>query len=299
MKIIFFLLMTFYAINSSAASCCGGGFSIPSIILGDDKAQITNTLTTSHISDDVLGNSKWMRRNDSNITNTLKIEGAALLSDYWQAGFSIPFVEKSATTFDNSKGLGDISFSLAHETFPELAYSKWIPKGVTFIQLTLPTSPSIYDSPDLKSSEIRGRGLYTLGGGVALTKSWKIFDVQYNSELHRSFRQDFTNRVYGGQITANPGWGSSQNLGLGVNSEKWRLGGVFSFNYEDAVNIDGALNSEGAPQKYFGFTFSTSYMFDQESSATISYLDQSLLGNPINSALSKSVSFSYQYRWPR
>lgn len=284
---------------SWAASCCGGGFSVPALILGDDKAQVTGTYSYSQVSEDVLQNGKWLRRSDNNLTQTLKLEGALLLSEEWQSGFTLPVITKSADTSSSSSGLGDISLYAGHETFPEKSYSPWKPKGVTFLQLTVPTSPSVYDGSALTANESRGRGFYSLGAGLALMKAWRVWDANFTAEVHRSFSRDVSSAAYGGDVEVQPGWGTSQTFGIGWNRGDYRCGAALSHLFEKAIRIRGATSSDGADQRNFTFTVSGSYMVNLESAVTLSYNDQSLIGNPVNSSLSKTWNLSYQQRWPR
>lgn len=296
--LLFFLSLTTTS-SAIAASCCGGGFSIPALILGDDRAQITSTYSYSNVSDDVLGNGRWLKRNDENLSQTLKLEGATLLSDSWQGGFSLPLINKSAVGLESSSGIGDVSLYLGHESFPETSYSPWKPKGLTFIQLTLPTSPSIYDISATNSNESRGRGFYSLGAGVALVKSWNAWDVHWSAEVHHSFSRHVSNSSMGENIVATPGLGHSQSAGLGWNKKDFRVGTALSYMHEDPIRIEGGTSSEGAAQRNFTLALSGSYMLNMESAVTASYNDQSLIGNPSNSSLSKSINISYQTRWPR
>lgn len=299
MKYLIVITVFFTHSISSAASCCGGGFSIPSLILGDDKSQVTSTLSFAQISDDVLDSKKWLKRSDENQTQTLKLDAATLISDRWQTGMSIPLITKNAKNAPPSSGIGDISLYLGHETFAETSYSRWRPKGVSYLQITLPTSPSIYDSGSITSTDIRGRGFYSLGAGVALLKSWKIWDINFNTEIHRAFSRRFNNTMYDGEVEVQPGWGLSQTWGLGWNRGNARLGTGLTFLYEDPIRTSGATNSNSSMQKNITFNFQGSYMFNSESAITLSYADQTLLGEPINSSLSKTLTLSYQQRWPR
>lgn len=299
MKSFIFFSLFFASSLSWAASCCGGGFSIPALILGDDKAQLTSTYSYATVSDDVLSNGRWLKRDDDNLSQTLKLEGAVLFLDSLQAGFSVPIMAKSSQGTESSSGLGDVSLYLGHETFPETSYSRWKPKGVTFLQLTLPTSPSIYDSSASTSNESRGRGFYSLGVGLALLKSWRVWDMNFSTEVHRSFSRDVSNASFGGDIEVKPGWGTSQTLGLGWNRGSYRVGSSLSFLYEEAIQIRGSTNSDGSAQKSFTLGLSGSYMINMESAVTVSYSDQSWIGNPVNSSLSKTINLSYQQRWPR
>ncbi|WII71623.1 serine protease spb1 [Bdellovibrio sp. 22V] len=299
MRISILFLFALSPSLSLAASCCGGGFSIPALILGDDKAQVTSTYSYSEVSDEVLANGKWLRRDDGNNSQTLKLEGALLLSEGLQTGISLPMIAKSSDSSERSSGVGDVSIYLGHETFAETTYSQWKPKGVTFLQLTLPTSPSVYDEDATTANEIRGRGFYSLGAGLALLKTLRVWDYHVSAEIHRSFTRDVSNENFGGNATVIPGWGTSQTLGVGWNRGDLRLGSALSFLYEEAISIDGVTHSEGTAQKNFTWGLSGSYMLSLESAITVSYNDQTLIGNPINSSLSKTINLSYQQRWPR
>ena len=73
MKFFVFLFSLIFGSLSYAASCCGGGFAFPALIMGDDKAQITSSVSYGEITDDVLANQKWIKRSDDNQSSTLKI----------------------------------------------------------------------------------------------------------------------------------------------------------------------------------------------------------------------------------
>lgn len=298
MKTLLLLIFLFNSSLSWAASCCGGSFSFPALILGDDKAQVTGTFSHSEITDDVLASGKWIRRKDNNQAQMLKLEGAVLLSDRLQSGFTIPLHTKQSNAATTSTGLGDVSLYLGHETFPELSYSVWKPRGVTFLQLTLPTGPSIYDDTD-QASDIRGRGFYSLGAGLALIKTWKVWDFNFSSELHKSFSRSASGAAYNGDTTVHPGWGLSNSVGAGWNRGDFRLGSSLAFLYEEAINIQGSTSSEGHEQRNFTLSVTGSYMLTPESAVTFSYADQSLIGSPVNSSLSNTINLSYQQRWPR
>lgn len=297
-KICLIFAMLFSSTASWAASCCGGGFAFPALILGDDKAQVTSSISYGQITDDVLTNQKWVRRDDSNRSSTFKMEAAVLVSDTLQTGISIPIVSRKISN-EESTGLGDISLSLGHETFPELSYSRWKPKGVTFLQLTLPTSPSIYDASNTLAVDSRGRGFFTLGGGLALIKVFGTWDANSSLELHKSFARNFNSSSAGGEISATPGWGHSWTVGAGYNKGDWRLGTSFTGMYEDAIEISGAQSSDGSTQKNITWTMVANYMMDLENAWTISYADQTLFGNPQNTSLSKTLTVSFQTRWQR
>lgn len=299
MKSIFMCLILLAPSLTWAASCCGGGFSVPALILGDDKAQVTGSLSNGRVTDDILNSGKWLKRQDNNLTQTLKVEGAILLSDRWQGGFSLPLTSKSIQNASSSSGLGDISLYLGHESFPEKSFSNWKPKGVSYLQVVLPTSPSVYDVDSASSTDIRGRGFYSFGAGVALLKAWTVWDANFNTEIHHAMPKDITNSLYGGPVSIQPGWGFSQTWGLGWNRGLFRLGSSLSFLYEDPIRIAGATETTSALQRSFTFGLTGSYMPSAETAITLSYSDQSLIGIPLNSSLSQTINLSFQHRWPR
>ncbi|MNJ94870.1 hypothetical protein D3C87_125730 [compost metagenome] len=298
MKYFLLLAALFLSQVSLAASCCGGGFAFPALILGDDSTQVTSTYSYGRISDDVRENGKWIKRDDNNLSQTVTLEAATLLSEHFQAGLIIPLIQRQLGR-EQSAGTGDISLSLGHETFPELSFSKWKPKGLTFLQLTLPTSPSIYDSTSNMAVDSRGRGFYSLGAGLALLKNWIKYDANFHAEVHKSFGRSFSSPSLGGDIEATPGWGGSLMAGIGWNKGDYRLGTSVGMNIEESIKISGAQNSSGAAQRYYPWAVQGSYMLDMESAVTLSYVDQSLLGDPNNTNLSKTMNLSYQKRWPR
>lgn len=301
MKSLFAFALLFFlgqAEPASAASCCGGGFAFPALILGDDSTQFTSTFSQGQISDDVLENGKWLKRDDDNQSQTLKLDAATLISDHWQVGLSIPVIQRQQSG-ERSAGLGDIAVNLGHESFPETSYSPWKPKGLSFLQLTLPTSPSVYDFQTSQAVDSRGRGFYSIGAGLALLKNWITYDANLQTEVHHSFSREFS-ASNGQDVTVKPGWGGSVSFGAGWNRGDYRLGSSVGINLEEAIRSEGAgTSSAGAAQRYYPWSVQGSYMVNVESAVTVSYLDQSLLGDPNNTSLSRSFNISYQKRWPR
>ncbi|QDK38142.1 serine protease spb1 [Bdellovibrio sp. NC01] len=297
-QVLFAFVILFSSLQTYAASCCGGGFAFPALILGDDKAQVTASYSYGQVTDDVLANGKWLHRDDDNQSQTYKIEAAMLLSDAWQAGLTVPVVYRKVAN-ENSTGLGDVSGGVGYEFLPELSYSAWKPKGIAYLQITLPTSPSVYDSDNIFATDSRGRGFFTVGSGAVFTKVFGRWDANASAELHKSFEREFDNAGAGGKITATPGWGHSFTVGGGWSYGDLRLGSSLSSMSEDAIRISGAQSSNGSIQKNMTWSMIANYMLGLESALTLSYADQTLFGAPENSSLSKTVTLSYQQRWQR
>ena len=302
LKLFKLSIFSFFALILSApqlfaAACCGGGFALPSIITGDDKAQITTTYSYSNLDTRVQDNGVWRKQNDLDTTQILRLEGAHIFSDRYQAGFSVPILLKNQEGLagGESSGLGDAQALIGYEYLPDWDYNPWRPKGIGFLTLVAPTGNSQYDSSSLY--ENRGRGFWSLGAGTILTKNWVQWDVLGTVEIHRRFSKSVNNENFQGEVT--PGWGHSLAFGGGYNLANLRLGTSLSWNSEDPISDENQSIYTFAKERYATLTLLTSYSFQENWAGTFSYADQTLLGDPTNTTLSKAVSISIQKRFAR
>ncbi len=282
--------------NVQASACCGGSFASPATITGDDKAHFSSSISYSEIKSDVGANGLWRRRSENESSQTLRLEGAHILSDRWQAGIGVPIIQRQRAD-DRSAGLGDIATQIGYEYLPELEYSAWKPKGIGYLQLTAPTGRSIYESQDSFGLDSRGRGFWALGMGTILTKALARWDLFLRGELHRAREKNVNNTQVQG--TLKPGWGGNLTIGAGYNTQRLRFGTNLGWNYEDPVDLLGPTNLEGQAQRFATLTLMASYLADEKWSATLSYADQTLFGSPSNTSLAQTVLLQVQRRWER
>jgi hypothetical protein len=310
LKIILLGLVCVFSANNQvqAASCCGSGGSLPQLITTDSRAQLTTSLSRDAVIGDVSPSGRAVFRGDSNqeITQTFKIEGAYQLSELWQMGAGVPVVKRDRSFEDGSEtttGLGDLSLSTAFEFMPEYEYSPIKPRGFGFLQLTLPTSPSKYDSDKFLMTDARGRGFYTVTLGVSFVKVRGHFDFLASTEVHEALPRAFAHRSsiadggYG--FTAKPTPGVSASLGAGWSPRggDFRMGATLAPQYEGPVELNGTSLPSTAQQFFWNSTLTVSYMIDREISSTLSYTDQTLVGPAQNAALSRIFALSVMKRW--
>lgn len=295
MNLLLVLLFS-YSSTVMAAACCGGGFAAPSLISGDDKAQMTFSLSHSEISDDVFPSGLWQKRTEMETGQTLKIEGGHIFSDRWQAGASVAIVQRS-NSIEDSTGLGDTNLTLGYEYLPDWNYNPWRPKGLGFLQLVLPTGKSVWESNNPYGLDSRGRGFFSLGLGTLLTKIVQEFDLFLSADIHRSFNRNISTSQFTGDL--KPGWGGNFGFGAGYNLDDWRLGTSLMWTYEDAVKANGGIQSEGRLQRFATAGLSVSYVIEETLSATLAYSDQTLFGSPVNASLGQSAMVQVQKRWSR
>ncbi len=293
-----------------SAACCGGGFTLPSLLTGDDRAQLTTSLVTSNTAIDVQPSGKWLTRDKPERSETLRLEGAKLVSDLWQLGASLPVTRRSRMGPDGegaSGGLGDFALTAGYEALPEWDYNSWRPKGIAYLQLVLPTGRSRLESANELNLDITGRGFYTLGPGIVLLKVRPPFDAQLMLEVHRSLSREIESPQAGGRVHLDPKNGATASLAGGWSQGDWRFGIGALFSYEDAIGVSesngsgstAAGTSDIALERFGTVTASLAYMIATDWAASAAYSDQTLLGSPSNTTLSRTLLIALQRRWQR
>jgi len=298
LKLILILFSFNFSHRAWSAACCGAGFSLPSIITSDDKAQLSASVTRSRVSDDVFSNGLWKKREEKDMTDIYRLEGAHIFYDRFQAGLSLNFQRRvrSGAIDGHAQGLGDTTLQLGYETIPDWNYSPYRPKAISYLSAILPTGTSVFET-NSSGLEARGRGFYGVGIGTIFTKSIRQIDLNANIEVHHSFEKKVKNKNLKGTI--KPGNGSSLSLGGGYNFKKVRLGTLAQWSYEEPVDVRGSVVSRGHFQRFTTLSFMASYLFDHNATLSLSYGDQTLLASPVNTVLTKSLTLFYQQRFSR
>lgn len=280
-----------------AAPCCGAGFTVPSIITSEDKAQLALSFNHAKIHADVSPDGEWRERKSSDVSRTFKIEGAHVFADRFQAGLSVPYIlrERDGDAGGEAQGLGDLAGQVGYEFLPEWDYNPYRPKGISYLSIIAPTGRSLYESSD--GLDARGRGFWGLGSGIVLTKAWGPWDANALVEWHYFFPKNVNNQTYDGEV--RPGHGGSFAMGGGYNWEKLRIGALINWQYEAPTDVKGSNSSEGAVKRLATGSMLISYLLPNNQSLILSYADQTIFGSPTNSSLSKSLTVFYQKRWAR
>lgn len=292
-----FLILAFSDIAHSAA-CCGGGMSVPTMIISDDRAQFSASYGRMDVTvDNVDSQGIWRRWEQHQHVQTIKLEGAHIISDRWQAGMSMPIIQRQYGS-DSYSGLGDIATSLSYEYLSDWNYNPYRPKGIGFIQGTIPTGKSRADS-EVGGLDSRGNGFWAIGAGTMLTKSWALWDVFVLLEWHRSFEKHVSTSMVQGQV--RPDRGSNLGFGFGYNWAMYRAGFSLTRTQEDPIETqfkDGSRSWQGQ-ERWDTVALSLSYLQSEQWSWTMSYSDQTVFGDPLNTSLGKSLGVQLQHRWAR
>lgn len=290
---------------ASAAPCCGGASALPQLITGDDRAQVSASLSHGNVIGDAppQGIPVFRAASDSERVQILRFDAAYLVEERLQVGMGLPIVRRSRNFSEkdgsSATGLGDLGASAAYEFLPQWTYSAWKPRGFVFTQITVPTGPSIYDASQSHLVDARGRGYWSAAAGVAFVKSWGNWDALASIEGHRSFSRTVSSSD-GQSISLHPGWGASALLGGGFSpgGGDLRLGLSLSPVHEGAIDVEGGVTSRSEAQLVWNTSAQVGYLLSPEWSSSLAYTDQTLLGPARNVSLSRTVMLSLQHRWP-
>lgn len=279
---------------------------MPSLITGDHWAQLSASFSSGSIIGDAPAKGIPVFRADDNLEriSTLSIDGATLLSDRLQTGFSIPFTRRSVEygSLNNAHSdLGDVRWNMAFEAFPQFTYSSWKPTGYVFFQANLPTSKSIYESTEPGLVDANGKGFFSFSTGTFWKKQFSVWDLYFSPEVHYSIPGIFQS-ADGSLLKVSPGWGASAALGIAASpgNGDLRLGLRISPGYEQGKRTDKNVSiSIGSYKLAWDTALETAYLLNTVWSVSATYTDQTLIGPAVNTTLNRMIALSLQHRWER
>lgn len=292
MTVRFLILALLFSCQTRAASCCGGGLSLPGVIVGDDQKLFSLTTSASQLREESLTTGEWSTYPQPRTSQSLQLSFAQLLSDRWQTGGSIQLIHNDQDVTGTNRGdftFGDSSFFLGYEVLSEWEYSPWRPRGYAYVQMVAPTGRST-TAALRNGGGVSGRGFWTIGPGLILTKVFGKWDTVFSAEIHNSFPRTE------GSVRLLPDWGASAMTGVGYQWGVFRVTSSVTWNYEGPVRADSL---PGSLQRLVTASFGGSYAISDEIAFAMTYSDQTLLGEPINAPLNRALTVALSKRWPR
>ena len=223
--------------------------------------------------------------------------------DRLQAGVSAPFVFNSVQNAGknaSSGRLGDVSFNLAYETMPEWEYSVWKPRVFTFLQATVASARSIYESENLLASDVGGLGQFQTAMGMVATKRASNWDASTFAKVARIYGRTFESPL-ASKVKVGPSWGLSASLGGGYSfADRVRLGLSVTPEYQTSneVSSDASVRLT-SPKLVWNSGLTLTYLAGLNDSVILSLNDQSLLGPAINTALIRTAAVAFTHRIER
>jgi hypothetical protein len=279
-----------------AAPCCAGSSAAPALITGDEASLLSATISQGSVIGDAWSSGLAVFRDpgDAEVTRTLKLEGALLLSDRWQAGATLPLVQhdlhRPGAVADRA-GLGDVGLSVGYEALPEWTYTEIQPRGWVFLRATLPTGRSALSSQAPGGADVTGQGLTSVGLGALLLKRWSRWDVSLTPEFHVSVAD---------AAGARAGVGAGLGLAVGRRLGDWRVGVRTQPQWDGPRKIQGPGGPEETDRRSVWETgLDVTAPVGDDWSLTAAYTDETLLGPARNTSLSRTVALTLQTRWDR
>lgn len=297
MKVI--LLLFFFQANAFGAACCGGSSAIPSLITGDNEAQLSLSQSYGKVIGRTYSKNTNIFYSDTKKykTYTTSIKGAYLLSPLLQIGGGISLLHKShgeGSVNESDTLIGDTDISVGYEFLPEKFFSVWKPRGFVYLKHVLPTGKSNHETETSLLTDVSGKGQHISSLGLVFTKIYKSIDWQIFSE----FKYLFSETINQKDISSSLGDSLGYNIGYSPNNGAIRLShGVTRHHFEDKEITVNNSNQDSAREEYWDFELGLAYMIN-DSTFTVSYTDQTLLGDTENTTLSRTISISWLERWP-
>lgn len=295
-----FLFSILFGLSSNvmAAACCGGGAAMPSLILGDDKALVSSYFGYSRSFIENVDNQGLWRQSDSHqLVQTIKFEGSILITDRWQLGLSLPFMERTKNDMSINR-MGDVTTSIGFEFLPDWDYNPYRPKGILVSQFIIPTGKTRFES-EQGGLDIMGNGYYGLGVGFVFSKSWTMWDVLINCNIQKMKEKNISSEGKVGTLI--PGDTVSYGVGVGYNFKQYRIGSAIQWIEVESTQLHSIDSDSLASlkERWATGTVSFSYLVDKDWTLNMSYSDQTLFGDPLNTSLAKGFSIQAQKSWSR
>ncbi len=306
---MFLLLVSFFVVKAAAAPCCAGGSAVPALITGDEAQLYQVGMSYGTVIGDAPGSGGGIPvfRDGLSIAENrgiLTLNHARLLDgDRLQAGISIPlqFNQLSqGTRAEDSVQIGDIAGVIGYEVLPEWEYSVWKPRIFSFIQAGIPTGRSIHETQSLFASDVSGLGQFQLSFGSIALKRWSKWDLNVlargGAVVGRSFVSVQNSEVFLGDSFIGTG-----SIGAGFSpTERIRLGGAISFDYQSPVEIlDSNSYSVTSERLVWNSNLSLMFMIGSDDSLVLGFQDQTWFGPAYNTSLSRSGYLSFMHRVER
>ena len=294
-----FVLLFLFQVTAYGAACCGGSSAMPALITGDNNSQISVSQSLGKVVGRTYAKDQNIfygeKKNYKTLTTSLK--GAHLLTPLLQLGGGLSILHKDNTdsTVNESKTLlGDTDLSLAYEYLPETFYSVWKPRGFVYLKQVFPTGKSNHESNTTLLTDVSGKGQYISALGLVFTKIIGSIDWQVFGE----YRYLYSEEIDGKSISASMGDSQGLSVGYSPSNGAIRLStGITRNHYSNrSIEINNVLQNSDR-EEFWDFELGMNYMIN-DSTFSLSYTDQTILGSAQNTTLSRTISISWLERWP-
>ena len=291
------LFVSFISINSYASNCCGGAPTVFHLPQNNQKinfnlgfSQVNGVGRVFQDSSDFV---EWTTRERT--LDVVNFSGSYMVMDRLsfsgQSGFFYSHYEDSFGKVTD-QNWGDTLLALNFEAMPEYTYSAYKPKIFTSILLNIPTGRSIFeDGASPEGANVTGHGLWGLGLGLTLTKTWSPYMLNIQTKALQIFSGTIDEQTISDYID----FSSSIRFTTFINN-KWAIlfGADWSYISERERTFFEIVgnNLEALSSQRTSVVFGLNYSINLESTISLTYLDQTLLGQPRNTVINRTIGLN-------
>lgn len=298
-RIFIVLAMFSCAVKSYASSCCGQSSSSYTILFLGQKSALNLGTGLTQVEGRVLSGSNdfyiWGQEKKA-YKKRLSLDFAYSVSSRHQVFSKLSFFKNTyedSFGSSNDNSMSDMALGYSYEILPEYTYSKWKPVVYLSSFINLPFGVSAYDSSSLsEGAGVTGHNQFGAGLGVSARKVFYPFTVLAQVKVVRLFSDTINNLKVSGFYDGSASFllsYASKIGGLGFSS------GVTWSYLSQKKFTDGRSSSDSSDS--VTLLISAQKVLSDELSVSLSYSDQTILGTPQNTLLSKVYSLNLNYNF--
>lgn len=259
-----------------AGSCCVTSSGMGPILIGVEAAKFQTTISNSNVLFQALQNNQWVSSKTAS-TQTLSLDGAYRIFEDYQFGVSTKLISQT----ENSKRtkIGD---TLLNFGFGNL-------EQIVFAQVLVPTGVSIYDS-ETPQDLYTGQGFWRVGLGATMARHnfFEDLPLEYDWSLTGLLSDGVKKQTAFGE--ANPGLAVNLAASLGIRLKTFRVATSLSHENDSGVFDQGE-------KRLTTVALAGTYKFSDVDAIQISLADQTQVGSPTNSPLSRIIAIGLTRVW--
>jgi hypothetical protein len=296
LKYLFLSLLFFYKSSLFAGSCCGGGAGTTQLMLGSTKSVWRVQMQEQNVLADTNAQGKIIPRTQetSEAIRTYQISTSHAINELWQMGLVVPWIEKFRfmdESWQSEQGLGDLSVNLGYEFYPEYSRHQFITQAFWFLQITLPTAPSLFTTNRLDLLDTRGQGHTLYSTGLLLNKRLRTQQVVFQASVTYRENETFDNGVLTKNLTIKTSPSIDHNLNISHSyfiSDQWSTHFGISRTYIEN-KASSVFIGEKQSSLVYPVIMGLIYGYEQFDFSLL-YQDDMIVGPSFNHVLGRSVS---------
>ena len=279
-----------------ASSCCGGSpaaFHLPKnnqfVSFNLNYSQINTVGRVFQENENFI---EWTTK--KRLLDVLGFSLSYMPTDRWSVGLQSSFLfSKYKDTFGTLKdqNWGDSIFTLNFEALPEYTYHRYKPKVFTSLIVNAPTGRSIFEEDVLpEGANVTGHKLWGLGLGLSLYKTWSPYQLNLQTRALHIFSGEINKQRISDYLDI------SSSLRFSRFLFKWAFVLGLDWSYISKKERSSfeliSENLQALSSQKTASVFGINYVLNKGSTLSLTYSDETLLGQARNTLLNRTLSLN-------